>query len=87
MIKNVKFNAYSKHFVSLLIASFMFVNIFIEFDIFRLLFDDLFAFLFRVVSFASFDAMLNEIESIFSIQNRVFLSNHQNFQTLLTSRL
>ena len=71
----VKFNAYIKHIVLLSIASFMLVTILVEFDIFRLQIGDLFAFLFRVVSFAFIDAMLDKnwvdfspAKSIFSIE-------------------
>ena len=75
----VKFNAYIKHFVSLSIASFMLVTVIVEFDIFRLQIGNLFSFLFRVVFFAFFDAMLDEnwvdsspTKSIFFDTNSIF---------------
>ena len=71
-----KFSAYIKHFVSLSIASFIFVTILVGFDIFRLQIDHWFVFLFRVISYAFFNAMLDEnwvdffsAKSIFSIES------------------
>ena len=66
----------------------MFVIILVEFDIFRLQIDNSFAVFFRVISFAFFDAMLDEnwvdflfceiyffdTKSIFSIESSKFLN-------------